>query len=300
MFLSMTGFGRAASAFPWGTVTMEIASVNHRYQEIGVRLPKEMSSFENSVVLTLRSALKRGKVRLSAEINWTDEYKTAKVDAEALRSYYLQLRKIAEELKAPFATDLTSLLLLPGVCDSPRMFDEFDKFEEGGKDKEESLKKLTMAAVDALMEMKKSEGAKLQAVVERDMDDFERLVRSLSERWGKASSEALDGLRARIEKVMERFDLEIDQNRVAQEISFLADKWDVSEELARLAGHISKFREIMASENSDGRKLDFLIQEMNREVNTMGSKVGDAEFRWTVVEAKSCLERVREQIQNVE
>jgi uncharacterized protein (TIGR00255 family) len=99
---------------------------------------------------------------------------------------------------------------------------------------------------------------------------------------------------------VERFSLEIDPNRVAQEVSLLADKWDVSEELARLASHISKFGEIASGTESEGRKLDFLIQEMNREVNTMGSKVGDAEFRWMVVDAKSCLERIREQIQNVE
>jgi uncharacterized protein (TIGR00255 family) len=99
---------------------------------------------------------------------------------------------------------------------------------------------------------------------------------------------------------MEHFGLEIDQNRIAQEISLLADKWDVSEELTRLSAHAAKFREIASGKESEGRKLDFLVQEMNREVNTMGSKVGDAEFRWTVVEAKSCLERIREQIQNVE
>jgi uncharacterized protein (TIGR00255 family) len=148
--------------------------------------------------------------------------------------------------------------------------------------------------------MKKSEGAKLADAVGADLRDFERLFHALSERWDSASSEALEALRARVEKVMERFALEIDQNRVAQEVSLLADKWDVSEELARLSAHIAKFREIASGKESEGRKLDFLIQEMNREVNTMGSKVGDAEFRWMVVEAKSCLERIREQMQNVE
>jgi uncharacterized protein (TIGR00255 family) len=150
------------------------------------------------------------------------------------------------------------------------------------------------------MEMKKSEGAKLQKIVESDLQEFEGLVRALSRRWNEASSESLESLKTRIEKVMERFDLEIDQNRIAQEISLMADKWDVSEELARLSAHISKFKEVTSGKDSEGRKLDFLIQEMNREINTMGSKVGDAEFRWMVVDAKSCLERIREQVQNVE
>ena len=150
------------------------------------------------------------------------------------------------------------------------------------------------------MEMQKSEGSKLAEAVGADMTEFARLTGVLSERWNTASKDALEALRTRIGKVMEHFDLEIDANRIAQEISLLADKWDVSEELRRLSSHLSKFREIMSSGNSEGRKLDFLVQEMNREVNTMGSKVGDAEFRWMVVEAKSCLERIREQIQNVE
>ncbi|MDR1978714.1 MAG: YicC family protein [Synergistaceae bacterium] len=294
MFLSMTGFGRASHTFGWGTVTFEIASVNHRYQEINVRLPKEISSFESGILASLRSALKRGKIRLNAEIDWSSEYKTAKLDTDALSSYYNQLREVAGRLQAPFVPDLTALLALPGVCDSPRACE--DNGEEQGK----FLEVLTAAAVNALMEMKKSEGSKLQAIVELDLREFERLVQALSGRWSEASSDSLESLRTRIEKVMERFDLELDQNRIAQEISLIADKWDVSEELARLSGHISKFKEIASGKDSEGRKLDFLIQEMNREVNTMGSKVGDAEFRWMVVDAKSCLERIREQIQNVE
>jgi uncharacterized protein (TIGR00255 family) len=202
------------------------------------------------------------------------------------------LKQLSARLDVPAACDLASLLLLPGVCDSP---------DTSGKDEDaEVWDALLEEAVNALMEMKKSEGAKLAEAVESDLTEFARLTGTLSERWGAASTEALEGLRARVEKVMERFGLEIDPNRAAQEVSLLADKWDVSEELTRLSAHIAKFREIASGKESEGRKLDFLILEMNREVNTMGSKVGDAEFRWTVVEAKSCLERIREQIQNVE
>ncbi|MDR1620819.1 MAG: YicC family protein [Synergistaceae bacterium] len=297
MFLSMTGFGRASRAFARGVVTFEIASVNHRYQEFSVRLPKEMASFESLIVASLRLALKRGKIRLNAEIEWADEYKTAKLDADALCSYYSQLQEAARRLKAPPVSDLAALLALPGVCDSPR-FDSY--YKENEEEQGKFLEMLTADAVNALMEMKRSEGAKLQKIVESDLQKFEQLTRALSSRWSEASSGALESLKTRIEKVMERFDLEIDQNRIAQEISLVADKWDVSEELARLSSHISKFREITSGKDSEGRKLDFLIQEMNREVNTMGSKVGDAEFRWMVVDGKSCLERIREQIQNVE
>jgi uncharacterized protein (TIGR00255 family) len=293
MFLSMTGFGRASRAFQWGTVTFEAVSVNHRYQEISVRLPKEISSLESVIVTSLRSLLRRGKIRLSAEIDWAADFKTAKIDAGALLSYHDQLREIAAGVNVP-PPDLAALLVLPGVCDSPRLRGE------NGDEAGDLWKKLLSDTVDALMEMKKSEGEKLRAKVVEDLQELERLGGALSARWTSASSEALSALEARIGKVMERFNLELDRNRIAQEVSLLADKWDVSEELARLAGHISKFKEIASGTESEGRKLDFLIQEMNREVNTMGSKTGDAEFRWMVVEAKSCLERIREQIQNVE
>ncbi|MDR1875419.1 MAG: YicC family protein [Synergistaceae bacterium] len=296
MFLSMTGFGRTVHAFPWGTISFELTSVNHRYQEINVRLPREIASLESRILSLLRSRLGRGKIRLNAEIAWASGSRVAKLDTDALSSYYRQLQELAGQWNlsaVPSLSGLTPLLSLPGVCDAPPVID--------GRIGEDAWDLLIVETVDALMEMKLSEGRKLQGVVEQDMVEFERLTDSLSKRWDVASPEALEALRSRIEKVMERCDLEIDQNRVAQEISLLADRWDVSEELARLAAHVVKFREIAFNgKKSEGRKLDFLIQEMNREVNTMGSKVGDAEFRWTVVEAKSCLERMREQIQNVE
>jgi len=307
MFLSMTGFGRVSRVLQWGTVTFEVVSVNHRYQEISVRLPKEISSFESTIVAFLRSLLKRGKIKLHAEIIWASEFKTAKIDADALRSYYNQLHGVASDLNAP-PPDLAVLLSLPGVCDFsfPRLCaknaeaEEEAENAENAEEPDEIWKSLTSEAVDALMEMRKSEGEKLWGVVEEELKELERLSAALAERWSVASEEALSSLRGRIEKVMERFSLSLDQNRIAQEVSILADKWDVSEELARLAGHISKFKEIASGCESEGRKLDFLIQEMNREVNTMGSKASDAEFRWMIVEAKSCLERIREQIQNVE
>ena len=298
MFLSMTGFGRASRALQWGTVTFEIVSVNHRYQEISVRLPKEISSFESIIVVSLRSLLKRGKIRLSAEINWAADFKTAKIDAAALRSYHDQIQEVAAGLNAP-PPNLTDLLDLPGVCD----FSYSRLREKSGENADESdglWKSLTSEAVDSLMEMKKSEGEKLFSAVEEELTSLERLCAALSERWTLASEEAFSALKNRIEKVMERFNLELDQNRIVQEVSLLADKWDVTEELSRLTGHISKFKEIASGQKSEGRKLDFLTQEMNRELNTMGSKTSDAEFRWMVVEAKSSLEHIREQIQNVE
>ena len=135
--------------------------------------------------------------------------------------------------------------------------------------------------------MKKSEGEKLKAKIEEDLHLLDNIIKTLKERWTVASSEALESLRTRIEQVMEHYTLEIDAQRVAQEVALMSDKWDVSEEITRLEAHSEKFRQVMNAKEASGKgkRLDFLVQEMNREVNTMGAKVNDASFRWGVVEA---------------
>lgn len=293
MFLSMTGFGRASRDFPWGTVTFELTSVNHRYQDFSARLPRELASLESRMVTFLRSAMGRGKVRLSAEIAWNPGARSPILDEPALLRCYERIQLLSKGMGLPMPLDLTAFLALPGICDTPRISEDLELGAEAWDE-------LLDEAVASLMEMKRSEGSKLLAVVEEDLRAFEAVAALLAERWKAASSEAIEALRARIEKVMERFGLDLDEGRIAQEVTLMSDRWDVSEELARLSAHVAKFRQTAGGSESQGRKLDFLIQEMNREVNTMGSKVGDAEFRWGVVEAKSCLERIREQIQNVE
>ena len=292
MFLSMTGFGRASEDFPWGKVTFELTSVNHRYQDFSVRLPRELAPLESRLVSLLRSSLNRGKVRLSAEIAWTPGARAPTLDEEGLLLLFKRVRELSQEIGLPVPS-LESFLMLPGICEAGRVM-------EGAREDDGAWDALLGSAVDSLMEMKRSEGAKLRSVIEGDLNAFEEIVAALKERWQTASADAIDALRARIERVMEHFDLDLDEARIAQEVSLLSDRWDVSEELARLSAHIDKFRQTMDGKESSGRRLDFLIQEMNREVNTMGSKVGDSAFRWGVVEAKSCLEKIREQIQNVE
>ena len=294
MFLSMTGFGRASRDFPWGSVTFELTSVNHRYQDFSTRLPREFASMEWRFLSILRAGLNRGKVRLSAEVAWAPGARTPTLDEEGLLQFFRRVQSLARGQGLTAPADLTPFLVLPGIC------------ELGGaaaaevQEAPEVWDDLLHAALDSLMEMKRTEGEKMRSVVAGDLEAFEDIVRGLEERWRTAAAAALESLRARIERVAEHFALEVDEARVAQEISLLSDRWDVSEELARLAAHVERFQETMDGGGLAGRRLDFLLQEMNREVNTMGSKVADAEFRWGVVEAKSCLERIREQIQNVE
>ena len=295
MFLSMTGFGSSSQEFSWGTVIVEITSVNHKYQDFSARLPRELSSLENRIINLLRGSITRGKVKLSAEIAWNPGARIPALDEEGLMNLLNQVRRIAKRSHVDAPKDITNLLLIPGVYDENN-----NLAEQAAHENPEIWDDLVMRAVNSLTEMKKSEGLKLKAKVEADLNMLVKLTQTLKERWIVANVEALQSLRTRIENVMEHYSLEIDANRVAQEVALMSDKWDVSEEIVRLEAHCEKFRQVMEAKEPSGKRMDFLIQEMNREANTMGSKVNDAQFRWGVVEAKTCIERMREQIQNIE
>lgn len=295
MFLSMTGFGSISREFSWGTVLVEASSVNHKYQEFSVRLPKELASLENRIINLMRREITRGKVRLSIEISWNPGANIPVLDEKGLINLINQVRKIANRNHLEAPADITNFLLIPGVYE-----DHSNLAEQEARANPEVWDNIIIGAIKSLTEAKQSEGLKLKSTVESDLTLLAKITQSLKERWTDANVEAIEGLRNRIESVMEYYNLEIDAARVAQEVSLLSDKWDVSEELVRLEAHTEKFRQVMELPEPSGKRLDFLIQEMNREINTMGSKVADAQFRWGVVEAKSCVERMREQIQNIE
>ena len=292
----MTGFGRSKREFEWGTVCFEITSVNHKYQDIIIKLPPELSSIETQMINSLRNSLGRGHIRLNVEVNFNPETRLPLIDETSVLNFYHQIKRIGRRHNFSFSTDLNTILQTPGFMEAnlstamrianevePAVWDEILN---------EALKNLN--------DMKKAEGIKLQSVIENDLTLLEKIVMSLNARWKAARDEAIENLRARIESVMEHFQLGLDDARIAQEITIISDKWDVSEEIERFRSHIEKFRAFINDKDSSGRKLDFLIQEIMRELNTMGAKVNDAPFRWGVVEAKTCVERIREQIQNIE
>ncbi|MBQ4470400.1 MAG: YicC family protein [Synergistaceae bacterium] len=295
MFLSMTGFGSSRYEFSWGSVLTEISSVNHKYQDFSVKLSLELASLENRAVALMRNAIKRGKVKLSMEIAWNPGSRVPVIDSDSLMSFYHQLRKIAKSNGLETSNDIMDFVNIRGILgngDNPA--------EDAARENPEIWDAIINEAINSLQDMKKCEGKVLEAKINDDLSSLDKISRILKERWEIANKDALETLRSKITRIMEYYKLEVDDPRIAQEIALLSDKWDVSEELTRLDAHIAKFRQIMTESESSGKKLDFLIQEMNREVNTMGSKVADAEFRWQVVEAKTCIEKIREQIQNVE
>lgn len=292
MLFSMTGFSRIRKVYPWGTLSVELSSVNSRYLEINARSDRELSGFEPFIQNTLRGRLQRGKVTVRTEVRWDASVMKDRLNAPLLRAYYEQLSLLQRELGGSVPS-VESLLALPGIVEASPL--------EGASDGLQSaVAEVLDEAVSALLKMRASEGEALASDITSNLDSYEKLVDGISEAWQGVSQKAFADYREKVTRNIAQLGYEADPARLAQELVVLADKWDISEELTRSRSHISQFRKILTGGGAVGRKLDFLLQEMNREMNTMGSKSASTELRWRVVDGKSLLERIREQIQNVE
>lgn len=293
--MSMTGFGRGQAQTEWGTLNLEISSINHRYQEISVRLPREFASWEPWFHQKLRKYFRRGKIQVRMEALLVPSLKTGNVNREVLASYCAELLEVQRALGQSETLSLENMLSLPGVLELPR-FDEEEEAEKLGK----SFEKLIGDTAGNWLEMRALEGGHLRGEIFVHLAELERLTAQIEEKWLTSKDAAFRSMRERVTEALAGLGEKFDEGRYLQEIVILSDKWDVSEELARLRSHITKFRLIGEEGEPSGRKLDFIIQEMNREVNTLDSKIADAEVRWLAVGAKAALERIREQIQNLE
>jgi uncharacterized protein (TIGR00255 family) len=218
-----------------------------------------------------------------------------RINKEILSSYCDELLQIQRSMGQARELELEMILSLPGVLDIPRLEDSvpLDKLEF-------VFGRLISDAVASWNLMRRTEGSHLESEVNAHLGELERLVSDIEKMWLPAKDAALQAVRTRVSEVLQNLGERLDESRFLQEIVLFSDKWDISEELARLKSHIIKFRSSGGDAESSGRKLDFIVQEINRELNTLDSKVADADIRWLAVEAKAALERVREQIQNIE
>ncbi|MDO9543856.1 MAG: YicC/YloC family endoribonuclease [Synergistaceae bacterium] len=295
MYVSMTGFSRTQIQRSWGTVSLEVSSVNHRYQEIYVRLPREFSSWEPWFHQKLRKGFRRGKVQVRMDVLWASSFEMGRINKDIMTSYCEELMQIQRMLGQAKDLQLESVVTLPGVLDIPR-FEESAEAEE----LEASFSELIELGLSSWQEMRETEGEHLKEEVLTHLAELERLSALIEEKWLPARDQAFETTRLRITEMLDTLGGKLEESRMMQEIVVMTDKWDVSEEIARLKSHISKFRSTGEDAESSGRKLDFIVQEMNREVNTLDSKISDAEIRWLAVDSKAALERIREQIQNLE
>ncbi len=295
MLKSMTAFGRARREAEDKDITVELRSVNSRYFDCSVKLPRAYLCFEEKIKAYLQAnATSRAKLDVSVYI---EEHGKSDVeiglDDTYLRGYLAALGRLRDEYGLADDMSVMSVARNGEVFDVRRR--EIDVSGEWAR-----IEAVLAEAVAGYNAMREAEGARIEA------DLFEKMesIRTLTERIARLSREHISGykekLRARLQAVLEDQRVTADENRILTECAIMADKLAVDEELVRLGSHLTAFAEIAASGEPAGRKLDFLMQEINREINTTGSKCANAEIARIVVEVKCELEKIREQIQNIE
>ena len=291
MIQSMTGYSRAVTQGDGWRVSAEMKAVNHRYCEIQIRLPKRYASVEERIRQYLADSLSRGKIDLyiKVEAAGSDDARLS-VDKDIAIKYHDMIREISEMLGIHLNISASELIALPGVITT----------EEETRDAQESWELLSPTLDEAISQMVKTrriEGARLAEDFLSRLDLMEGLRLELLGYAADIVENYRKRLTARITDLLGQ--QPVDESRLAQEAAMIADRAGVDEELVRLSSHIAQFRELLDSDEPVGRKLDFLCQEINREINTIGSKANDLNMTKIVVELKSELEKLREQTQNI-
>jgi uncharacterized protein (TIGR00255 family) len=293
MLRSMTGFGSAGGLVDGVEYAVEIRSVNNRYFKVCIKLPEYMSSVEVEIEKLLRSALSRGSIFAAVRIKLPEEKAACQVNTAALMKYLDQLKELEIEANPTLRIDLGSLLQLPGVCEEPPL----DKLLEQTKD---GLMKLIHKALADLVKMRTEEGKAIKVEL---MAHCKTVADNLKVVEAQAPQVVLDyqqRLADRVKELTAAGNIQIDQDNLVREVAIFAERCDIAEEVARLRGHLEQFTEAVDSPEPAGRKLDFIAQEMLREANTIASKANDAKIARAVVEIKTAIDRIKEQVQNVE
>ncbi|SNB45071.1 YicC/YloC family endoribonuclease [Geobacter sp. DSM 9736] len=292
MVKSMTGYGKAETSSSVGKLTVEIRTVNHRYGEVSVKLPRTLLSCENVVRKAVFERLKRGKIEVSIQQEASPGAGIVlEPDIELARGYAEAFRKLQSSLGIEGPIPLSLIVSQRDVL-NPR------EISSAAEDLELNLLAAVQQAVDSVDKMRIREGNALVQDLEERRKGLNLLIAGIEERAPLIVAEHAARLRERVRQMLG--DLQVDEMRLAQEVALLADKSDVTEELVRFRSHLQQFDETLLLDEPVGRKLDFLMQELNREVNTIGSKANDGEMAAVVVQIKAELERIREQVQNIE
>jgi len=292
MLRSMTAYGRAESLKGTMEFIVEIRSGNSRYREIIPRIPQSLQPFEEKIRSIVSSRLKRGRIEISIQLKDNSE-KGLKLELNRplVRAYVTIFDELNEELGCKQPVDLSFFSQLK---DTIIIKQDSVELEEIWPD----LKDVLEEALLSLDAMRANEGAALEKDFLKRLGNIARNIGEIRDRAKVTVESYYDKLRQRINKLIEGTD--IDENRLMQEVAFIADRVDITEELTRVESHLEQFKDYMDQDDVVGRRLDFLLQELNREINTIGSKAADSSISQLAVEVKAELERLREQIQNVE
>jgi uncharacterized protein (TIGR00255 family) len=288
---SMTGFGAARGEAGPETLSVELRAVNAKFCEVKARFPRELSSLEPDLVRTVKSRIQRGSIDAFVRRETSGTHgPVPQIDLGLATAYVRVLRSLRDSLGLAGEPDINNIAAFDGVM---RLGESAPDLAQVGT----ALQHALSAAMGALEEMRAREGEALARDMGARFDHIERDAQQISRLVPQQVEAARDRLQRRI---VELTNAPLDPGRLAQEVALIADRTDVAEELTRLASHLSQARALIASDVPAGRKLEFLVQEVNREINTIGSKSQHAAIATLVVEMKAELERVREQVQNVE
>lgn len=291
MIKSMTGYGKSNMSKNLREYQVEIKSVNHRYLDVSIKMPRSLSYLEEEIKKAVSAKLTRGKVDVFITFyNNSLEGRDIKINTEIARMYIKELRDLAESEGIVADIPVTEISKLPDVLTIQNNQDDETIKNE--------LLEVTNQAIENLVGMRKIEGEKIAQDLFTRIQDINGKVKKISSLSTGLIEDYVVKLNTRIKELLQ--DQEIDEARLAQEVVIYADKCSIEEEVTRLNSHVYQFRELLNSNEAVGKKLDFMIQEMNRETNTIGSKANNLEITNEVINMKTQLENIREQVQNIE
>lgn len=291
MIKSMTGYGKSSLSINLREYQVEIKTVNHKYIDTNIRLPRSISYLEDDIRKLITSKLKRGKVDVLITFeNFNKDDNEIKINKELAKMYIDSFKDLAQEENLSTNIDVTEITKLPDVVIVKSNIDEEQIKTE--------LLQVVENAVNNLIEMRQSEGNRISGDILAKISQIEEKNEEIFGLSTGLIREYVVKLETRIKEILKTE--ELDKSRLMQEIVIYADKCSVEEEVTRLRSHISQLREIIKSKEPTGKKMDFLIQEMNRETNTIGSKANNLEITNRVIDIKTILEDIREQVQNIE
>lgn len=289
----MTGFGRGSASGDTFAVTVELKTVNNRFLDISLKLASDLQAMETVIKRTITDRLSRGRVDVNIQYDRTTEIKYD-LNRPMISGFLSAMKEMQEEFALSGEPDLNVVARLPNVL-TPKK-DEIDPSFIVG------VETALLAALDDLEQMREKEGSMLKDELQGRLTAIEKSLPAIVSESASVGEEYQQRLTKRITEMLAKSDtqIELDQARLAQEIAYIADRSDISEEIARLTTHIEHFRQIMHEEKEVGKRLDFLTQELNREANTITSKTNNMVVKENALQVKSEIEKIREQVQNVE
>ena len=291
MVKSMTGYGKSSLSINSREYQVEIKAVNHKYIDTNIKMPRVISYLEEDIRKLIASKIKRGKIDISISFeNYSKEGNDIKINTELAKMYIQNLRKLAEEENISANIEVTEISRLPDVLTIKSNLDENQIKKE--------LLQTVEDAINQLINMRQTEGERISRDILSKIAQIEEKKQEIFMLSTGLIDEYVVKLEARIKEILKTE--ELDKARLMQEVVIYADKCSVEEEITRLTSHIEQLRNLINIDEPSGKKMDFIIQEMNRETNTIGSKANNLEITNRVVDIKTILEDVREQIQNIE